>query len=106
MMHTTQTEIEAKINYSIVDDIIARFDFVKVHGTMLSAGWVWDNRGEISVPTPSEIKLTAIYLLNRAVSEFMKTGIPYGNIGTGGLMVTYFPWGMELSFRLEYSANY
>lgn len=101
-MHYTPEQIKEKINYLRVDEIMERFDFEKVHEYMVATDWKWI--GE--VPDLNKIKTKAYSLLMQAVDEFYKTQQPYGNIGTGGFMVYYFPWGMELVFKLEYSSTW
>lgn len=105
MNYTTEESIDSirqKINYGKVDEIMNGFDFNIVHDYMVKTDWKWIDK----VPTLEEIKAQAQNLLFRAVDEYVKTKQPFGNIGTGGFMVYYFPWGMELVFKLEYRSTF
>lgn len=98
----TEDQIKENISYLKADQVYENFDFEKVHQHMVATDWKWRDK----VPTLQEIKSTAYSLLLNAVEEYYKTNRPYGNIGTGGFMVYYFPWGMELTFKLTWNNSY
>lgn len=101
-MNFTKEQIDAKINTSQIQYILEHFNFEKVHEHMVQTGWKWIGK----IPEFRELSQTAERLLYEAVADYEKTGRPYGNIGTGGFMVYYFPWGLELIFRIEKYGNF
>lgn len=101
-MNQTLDQTKEKINHKVAHDIMSEFDFVKVLNYMKSIGWQY--RGQ--EPTLEDIKDAARMCLRNCVNDFEKTNVPYGNCGTGGFSATYFPWGLSLTFNLEYKRNY
>jgi len=101
-MNQTAEQTKELINHQVAHDIIQRFDFNKVLDYMQSVDWKY--RGE--PVTMDDIVSSARMCLRECVNDFEKTGIPYGDCGTGGFTATYFPWGLSLTFSLETKRNY
>ena len=101
-MNQTLEQTKEKINNKVAQQIMDEFDFDKVLNYMQSVNWQY-----LGQPVDMDkIRSTARRCLYDAVDTFNDSGIPYGNCGTGGFTVTYFPWGMCLTFSLEHKRNY
>lgn len=90
--------LHQKLFGSKIDKVIERFDFEKVHKTMVALNWTWRDEG---VPTIKSMKETARKLLqNAAINEF-------GNIFTGGFYAKRYEDGeLELSFIVNQSHSH
>jgi len=101
-MNQTPEQTALKINHQAAADIIREFDFIKVLEYMTSVNWQY-----LGKPVDMDaIVSNARMCLRECVNDYEKTGQPYGNVGTGGFTATYFPWGLSLTFNLEYKRNY
>lgn len=72
-------------------DIMGNFDFDKVHKTMKLLNWKWAN---IGVPSISEIKKNAKYVMNRAYE------LESGYCATGGFEAKVTKHGLSLKFTV------
>lgn len=91
---------------SMIDEVIDKFNFEKVHIAMTAVDWQWqstDNTG-YAVPSIAKLKATARYLLRESIKSKV--------IGTGGLEAKYHPKidddpeFFELKFTLAHSDSY
>lgn len=99
----TNQMIAEKISIEAAYDILSRFDFNRVHAAMTIMEHKWIHGGEdgdYGVPSVEKIKAVAENLLIKTVSEWDPKK-PYSSMGTGGLRVYAFDYGMELVFTLE-----
>lgn len=83
---------------TVIQDVLDRFDFDKVHKYMTSVNWQYRGNG---VPTMDELKRTARYSLYQAAIS----SLPATNAGTGGFMAYKFPWGLSLTFQIEHKST-
>jgi hypothetical protein len=90
-----------KHSIEVVNSIIERFDFEKVHAYMKLTDWKWNGK----LPTIQDLKNTATSLLYMAQAEISKDKKTYSG-GTGGFNVYSFEYGMKLAFEIEKKSNY
>ena len=101
-MNQTPEQTKELINRQAAIDILDRFDFDKVLNYMKSVDWQYRGKPVLM----DDLQSTARMCLMACVADYEGTGRPYGNNGTGGFTATYFPWGLSLTFNLEYKRNY
>lgn len=98
----TASELEKKAN-----DIMLAFDFEKVRQHMLDNDWKWivdstdqfDTEPRMEVPSVDRLKTIARSLLTQAIwSE-----TPVTNVGTGGFVAYKLPWGLSLTFQIQWN---
>lgn len=58
-----------KIRKSEISQVIADFDFEKVCAHMKETGWRWSSAPQMGVPTVTNLKDTARYLLTQVVKS-------------------------------------
>lgn len=81
-----------------VNQILEHFDFEKVHTYMEATNWGWATSEGYKVPSIDQIKDQARRLLIDAVWEEEHVA----NISTGGFHAYKMPWGLELTFSIEW----
>jgi len=71
---------------SKIDYVIANFNFEKVHLTMTTLDWVWNNENnQLKVPSIAELKATASYLLLQTLKNTSKQEY---TCSSGGIVAT------------------
>ena len=88
--------------YTRKDQILESFDFKKVMEYMKSVDWKWSCMDEYRVPDEIDLRCTAASLLTKAIEDDTQSM----NIGTGGLYVFKFPWGLQLVFALTTKTSF
>ena len=84
-----------------IEKILNTFDFRKAKDAMTNCGITWeDKNGEGYIPSQSEIKERARFMLNNAVN----TKMSYCKISSGGLIVRKTATTLELSFVIEFAS--
>ncbi len=72
----------------LIKEVIAQFDYQKVHKVMTDLNWTWYNsQTETKVPSIGELVLSSLKLMNEAVN---KLGYSEGRmiVATGGFKAT------------------
>jgi len=59
----------ARKKKDMINEVLANFDFDKVHKTMTLLNWVW--AGSDGVPTKAELKEAAEYHMNGAIEQVL-----------------------------------
>lgn len=69
----------------IIDDVIEKFNFEKVHVTMVALDWAWQTTegNGLAVPSVAKLKARARYLLREAINHKC--------VATGGFVARYLP---------------
>lgn len=93
---------QIKISFEEADRVYQNFNFERVHGYMQLTNFKWSD----DMSTLDQIKITAKKLLYQAVNHYLATGQTYGVLKKCGFCVYYFPFGMELVFKLESASSY
>jgi hypothetical protein len=70
---------------SMIDEVIDKFNFEKVHVAMTALDWQWATTADngYAIPTLSRLKAMARVLLRKSVTD--------KQVGSGGLVATYHP---------------
>jgi hypothetical protein len=76
----------ARRKYDMINEVLAHFDFEKVHETMTLLNWTWAGEG---IPSIKQLKETADNLLNGAAEQVLSpTNTEHHEVGwisaTGG----------------------
>ncbi len=58
---------QAMDNTLIVNNILIRFDFERVHAVMRATGWCWGKGRNSHIPSVEELQMTARSILYRAI---------------------------------------
>jgi hypothetical protein len=88
-------ELETK-----ADAIMLSFNIEKVHQHMLDTDWRWSgDDGTMEVPTVDRLKSLARSLLTQAIWDYSLVT----NVGTGGFTAYKLPWGLSLTFQIQWS---
>lgn len=87
----------------VINHIIDKFDFDKVHRIMTIMDWQWNIDNDYYIPSADEIKSRAIELLNNTYSDILMDNDLWYDDGSGGLEVLYDPTEdfLELKFVIE-----
>jgi uncharacterized protein (UPF0128 family) len=85
----SKTNVSSMSDYDdrnvIIDDVIEKFNFEKVHVVMVALDWVWQTtEGDgLAVPSVARLKARARHLLREAIN--------HKHVATGGFVARYFP---------------
>ncbi len=80
----------ARKKYDMINEVLAWFDFVKVHKTMVALDWEWAGEG---TPDLQQLKESAMQRMNEAIIQATdKDNLEHQDIGwisnSGGLKAT------------------
>ena len=85
----------------IQKEILANFDFKRVHDAMVALNWEWAQPSGLRVPELDEIKTFALLLIRQAFQE-RKTESGYIRLSGGGFSVAITKENhVELQFVIE-----
>lgn len=88
------------------DRIIEEFDFDSVHDVMDKCDWCWGDGTKSEVPSVKRIRLTAHYLFETLISEWLKKHNKI-TISTGGLKASITKKGrLSLYFAIDDVTSY
>ena len=92
-------------NEKIIDLVIEKFDFHKVHKAMEATNWEWATRtdGNCAIPSIRNIIDTAKYLLEKVIEHYEETG-ETTSWATGGFTAYISDEEIGLSFCFEESS--
>ena len=79
-----------KNQLSLIDDVIYKFDFEKVHIAMTALDWRWAIP-PTSLGDPIELQVPTLVRLKEAAREQLIHSIETGYCSSGGLTAEYFP---------------
>jgi len=94
------------VHESMIDEIIDKFNFERVHIAMSALDWQWSTTAGngYEIPTLPRLKAMARVLLRECITE--------KQVGTGGFVATYYPKDeltseyFDLKFVLHHADSY